>query len=225
MDMPIIRQKDNTEKLDGVNMKATEERIEYYDVCPNCGARSKVQDTCEYCGSSLIKSVIRSERNIPVVDYEEELRAEDAKYPILPCRSCGRNTFLNLFCGIFGGCFILVPFIVGTAFIGAGIAEMWVIAMLGLFLLVGVGSLVPLIINISNTVKCKSGDLISAKVRGYENTMSSINGQPVLAVRLLINKDGRPGIIVLNTGKTTRSYSINQEIEIRNRDNLYMLKG
>ena len=199
------------------------ESIEYYSACPQCGAANVGMDKCDYCGASLIKSRVNTDFQYSKNSEEEKNFEEDSYYPEIKGKIYTNDTFLLLFCSIFGGAFILVPAIIMIAFISAGIMEIWVVAMLLLFFAIGIGSLIPLINYYVKKSKCKQGEDISGIVRGYEETMVSVNGRPVLAVRLLIDEMTNPKILILNTGETKRKYPLGRVITLRGYDNNFII--
>ena len=92
-----------------------------------------------------------------------------------------------------------------------------------LFFIIGFGSLVPLVINIRSVMKTKKGDIISGTVRGYAKTATYINGECVLRIKVLIDRDTEPKIVIFNTGETTRMYPINTEIKLRRYENYFSI--
>lgn len=199
--------------------------IEYYQTCPSCGANNNGKEFCEYCGSSLVKSTTRTEYESPVKAQEYANEAEDAMLPIIEGKYCGIDSFLLLFCPIFGGGFILIPTILCIAFVSSGIMEGWAYAMFGLFWMIGIGAMIPLFVSISRSAKCKKGERITGIVRGYEEDHSVlINGRPRLCVRILVEHNGTPSILVLSTGGTNRRYALGQQVTLRNYDDKYVFE-
>lgn len=199
------------------------EVFEYYAECPACGASNRGNSVCDYCGASMIKSRTKSTDGTGVSDIEENNERDDSILPHIKAKSGNVDTFLLLFCSIFGGGFILVPLIVMIAFISTGILEPWVLGMLLLFFIIGFSSLIPLVINIRNVMKTKKGDIISGTVRGYAKTATYINGECVLRIKVLIDRDTEPKIVIFNTGETTRMYPINTEIKLRRYENYFSI--
>lgn len=198
------------------------ESIEYYSACPQCGAANKGNGVCEYCGGSLIKRRINEKTEFPGASEEEANLMEDYNLSEVNGKLRERDMFLLIFCLVFGGSFTLVPVIIGVAFTSAGIMEGWVILMLAVFLLVGICSFIPLIRSAVHAAKCKMGEPVSGIVRGYENSLSSINGQPVLNIRLLVDKDTNPYILVMGTGKTKRQFKPGTVIYLKRYKNSYI---
>lgn len=198
------------------------EKIEYYETCPNCGAANSGQETCLYCGTLLIKRRIFEETDSE--SLEERFKQEDSYLPVIHGKSGKVDTFLKIFCPIFGGVFLLVPTFLCIMFSSLGMMEAWVLGMFSIFWIVGAGSLLPLIISISNSKKCKNGTVITGMVRGYENGLYSINDSPVKIVLLKITQDGQDKILKLNTGKTSKSYALGAILRIRNYQNIYRIE-
>lgn len=200
------------------------ESYEYYAACPSCGAANVGIDKCEYCGASLIKKKINTNTTGHGMSEQEEiLYQEDINLQEVDGKLCENDPFLLLFCPIFGGAFILVPTIIAIAFTSVGIMETWVMLMIGLFWIVGICGFAPLVLNIYGKIKCKNGEEVTGIVRGYENTMVTVNGAPCLAIRILIDQYVEPKILVLRTGNTKRKYQIGKSISLRKYKNKYII--
>lgn len=201
------------------------ESIEYYAACPQCGAANVGKGKCDYCGASLIKSrtTTSSDFNYSRQEEEEKNLQEDMNYPEIEGKIYEIDEFLLIFCPIFGGMFILVPTIICIAFSSAGIMEIWVLAMLAMFWMIGIGAFVPLINSFVKRSKCKNGREISGVVRGYERTMVEVNGRPVLKIRILIDERTDPKILLLNTGGTSRKYALGKVIKLKGYDNNFII--
>lgn len=197
--------------------------VEYYTECPSCGATNTGNEVCEYCGASLIKSKSTIESEGPDTIEDEYFRG-DAGLKQIYGKSANLDPFTVIFCSIFGGCFIVVPFIIGFTFISTGIAETWAFAMLGMFVLIGVGSFSPIVIKIVNKSKVKNGEEISGTVRGYSNSLSSINNAPVLNVHIKIYADGEEKIVILNTGVTERRYPVGSTIYLKRNGKIFLIE-
>lgn len=198
------------------------ESVEYYPECPSCGAKNTGGSLCEYCGASMIKKKIKF-GNSGQSDIEEENEREDMSLPHINGKSGHLDPFIILFCSIFGGGFIIVPLILSIAFLSSGILEIWVAFMLIVFFLVGVGSLIPLVLNLYNGAQCKKGDILTGVVRGYSRTGTMINGDYVLKIKLCVTKNGNPTIVSFSTGKTVRTYPIGETVKIRNYKDYYII--
>jgi len=199
------------------------ETVEYYDECPSCGARNTGGSLCEYCGASMIKKKItlgESGRS----NIEEDNANEDCNLPHIDGKSGRLDPFILLFCSIFGGCFVFVPLIVSTAFISSGIMEIWVILMMVLFLMIGIGSLVPLFLGLINGAKCKKGEVMTGEVRYYTRTGTTVNGQYVMRIHLKTYKNGSPVIISFSTGQTGKPYPIGSTVTFRNYKDYYRIE-
>lgn len=204
------------------------ESVEYFPSCPQCGASNNGKELCEYCGTSLVKR--RINQSIGLAGFgmannslEEENMMEDSDLREISGKSGNLDPFIIMFCLIFGGCFCLVPIIIGVAFTGSGIMEPWVFLMLGLFLLIGLGSLAPLVIAIISNIKCKTGEPVSGIVRGYSKSMVSVNGSPVLNMRLLMDENDEKYILVLRSGSTERRYKIGSTVHLKRYKNKYII--
>lgn len=203
---------------------AVVESYEYYSACPQCGAANVGKEKCDYCGTSLIKKKINTEVSYERNDEEEENFRQDSDYPEVRGKICEMDSFLLLFCPLFGGIFLLVPTIILIAFSSAGIMEPWVFLMLIMFWLIGIGGISPLFVNLYKSAKCKTGDQIAGIVRGYEESMVTVNGKPVLYVRLLVNERTDPKILVLNTGKNRKPYPLGKVIKLRGYNNNFIIE-
>jgi len=199
------------------------ESIEYYSACPQCGAANVGNEKCDYCGASLIKIKTTHKEMPGKTDEEEAYYQEDSRYPEIKGRLLEKDEFLFFFCPLFGGIFLLVPTIILVAFSQVGILELWVVAMLSVFWLVGIGGIMPLILYFVRKAKCRNGKEITGIVRGYEKTMIVVNGSPVLAVRVLIDQWTSPKILILNTGSSRRGYPLGKEIRLKVYKNNFMI--
>ncbi|MDO4188019.1 MAG: hypothetical protein Q4D29_03440 [Lachnospiraceae bacterium] len=203
---------------------ATVESVEYYSACPQCGAANVGLEKCDYCGASLIKRKTNTEFRSEMSDEETENLRQDADYPEVRGKLYEPDPFLLMFCPIFGGIFLLVPTIILLAFSSVGIMESWLYLMLGLFWLIGIGGISPLIVSLYKNVKCKNGNLITGIVRGYEESMVLVNGKPMLYVRLLVNERTDPKILILNTGKSAKVYPIGKVMKLRGYNNNFIIE-
>lgn len=204
-------------------MKVTDS-IEYYASCPQCGApNTGNMARCEYCDALLIKKTIRETEN-GYSNMEYQFSEDDMILPEVKGHFCGKNTFLVLFTLFFGGMFLLVPTIICITFVSTGIMEPWLIAFFALFWLIGIGSFVPLIVGTVRKTKCKNGEIITAEVRGYEDSMIMINNRPEQMIRLKIYEHGTYKMLILNTGETKRKYPIGFNIRLRHYKNNYMFE-
>ena len=198
--------------------------VEYYQACPSCGAVNTGKDRCEYCGSSLIKSTVHKEipSNVSEQEYANEL--EDAALPIIHGKNSGKNVFLVLFCSVFGGVFFFVSTILFVSFVSSGNMGTWLYFFFAAFWMIGIGALIPLFLYLIRRSKCKHGTEMTGIVRGYEeNPALLINGRPVLRVKILVNQESNPSILVLSTGDGIRRYAIGQRLQIRNYNDNYRI--
>ena len=203
---------------------STIESVQYYSACPQCGAANVGNEKCDYCGASLIKSRINTtDFSYQKTSEEEKNYMEDSYLPQVNGKIFEKDDFLLFFCPIFGGIFLLVPTVIFIAFSSAGIMEIWVFAMLVLFWIIGAAGIAPLVNYFVKKKKCKSGRIIKGIVRGYDETMMTVNGKPVLMVRLLVDKDTEPKILCLNTGSTKKLYPLGKEITLQGYDNNFVL--
>lgn len=204
-------------------MKVTK-TIEYYPSCPSCGAANTgAMDRCEYCGALLIKRTVQESMGIQS-DAEMENYMEDSSLPVIHGKYCGKNGFMTVFCLIFGGMFVLVPFIVGAAFLTVGVMEPFVFAILIPFMILGVCSLSPIVVSKVNRTKCENGKIVTGIVRGYEDSMVMVNNRPVQCIRLKIDDFVEPKLLIVSTGETRRMYPIGATIRLRNYGNYYMFE-
>lgn len=202
------------------------EKYEYYSACPQCGAANVGSEKCDYCGASLIKSKINTNSNITVHErdeQEEKNYQEDINYPEVKGKIFEKDEFLFIFCPLFGGIFLLVPTIIFFAFSSVGILEPWVILMLALFWIIGAAGLYPLINYFYSKNKCRNGREITGIVRGYQESMLIVNGRPVLNVRLLVDQQTEPKILVLSTGNTRKQYPLGKVLKLRGYNNKFII--
>lgn len=200
---------------------STIETLEYYESCPGCGASNDGSGVCPYCGSSMIKSRKISK---PARSIEDTFREEDRGLPVVKGKSGEINSFMKFFCPLFGGIFITVPTALFFAFAGAGLMEFWLIGFFSIFWLIGFGSLVPFIANIARNMKCKRGKRVMGTVRSYENSTITVNGSPALILRIRVD-DTNPYIVQINTGESTREYSVGSRLVLRVNDDCYLIEG
>lgn len=199
------------------------ESVEYHPYCPSCGAANVGNDVCDYCGASLIKSKTNREETKDEMEEQERINAlEDYKYEEIKGKLREKDDFLLLFCPIFGGAFVIVPTIVCIAFMGTGILEFWLIPFFSLFWLIGIGALVPLFKQLTEGHKCKTGDLVTGTLRGYEDSMTVVNGRPQLNMRILLNDAYDPKILVLKTPFTVKKYPVGAQIRLKRYKDSYI---
>ena len=193
------------------------ESYEYYSACPQCGAANIGHEKCDYCGTSLIKKRVNTKlSNYDEFESEDDKNLrEDIDYPVINAKLFGNDSFLVIFCSLCGGGFLLIPTVLCISFVSTGIMEMWAYAMFLIFWLIGIGALIPLINHIIKKSKCNKGTEIEGIVRGYEKSMVMVNGSPTLRMRILIDKETEPKILVLNTGSTRRVYPIGKTIKLK----------
>lgn len=201
------------------------ESYEYYSACPQCGAANVGHEKCDYCGTSLIKKKInKTLSNSDEFESEDDKNyREDMDYPVINAKLFGNDSFLVVFCSIFGGAFLLIPTVLCISFVSTGIMEMWAYAMFAIFWLVGIGALIPLINHIIKKAKCNKGTEITGIVRGYEKSMVMVNGSPTLRMRVRIDEATEPKIIVFNTGGTRRVYPVGKTIKLKGYDNNFII--
>ena len=158
------------------------ESYEYYSACPQCGAANIGHEKCDYCGASLIKKRVNTKlSNYDEFESEDDKNLrEDIDYPVINAKLFGNDSFLVIFCSLFGGGFLLIPTVLCISFVSTGIMEMWAYAMFLIFWLIGIGALIPLINHIIKKSKCNKGTEIEGIVRGYEKSMVMVNGSPTL---------------------------------------------
>ena len=79
-------------------------------------------------------------------------------------------------------------------------------------------------------VKIKKGESISfddirniLTREGFEKSMVMVNGSPTLRMRILIDKETEPKILVLNTGSTRRVYPIGKTIKLKGYNNNFII--
>lgn len=208
--------------------------VEYYSSCPSCGATNNGKKKCEYCGNSLIKKTTQKSTDYDLYagngfgsdfysNQYQGIDSEFSSYPIIKGKNCGVDPFMILFSLIFGGCFTFVPLIICITFIATGIMEPWVILMLSVFWIIGIGSFVPLIIKTDARAKCKKGKVVTGVVKGYENSLVSINNRPVQNVCVLIDEFTDPKILVVSTGVTNRPYPLETTIQLKNYKDYYLI--
>lgn len=199
----------------------TVETLEYHESCPGCGASNDGTGVCPYCGSSMIKSrrISKSTQNPADAVY-----AEDMGLAVVKAKSGEVNSFLKIFCPLFGGIFIAVPTILFFAFLSFGLMEFWLVGFFSLFWIIGFGSLVPLIASISRNRKCKSGKRLRGIVRGYSNSNISINGAPALNIRIRV-EDAQPFLVQFNTGETSQEYPIGAHLFLRMSEDCVLIEG
>lgn len=195
--------------------------VEYYSTCPSCAAANQGGDTCLYCGTSLIKKVTSGYGNSDLMDRELEYEDEDANLPHVKGKACTSDSFLTVFSLVFGGMFLAIPTVIFSTFVASGIFQPIMIGFFGIFWAVGIGSFIPLIMNIKNRMKVKNGRIISGIVRGYDRSSVSINDRPVLIMKVLIEEYPENKILLLNTGNTMRTHSLGATVRLRNVDNIY----
>ena len=201
------------------------ESYEYYSACPQCGAANIGHEKCDYCGASLIKKRVNTKlSNYDEFESEDDKNLrEDIDYPVINAKLFGNDSFLVIFCSLFGGGFLLIPTVLFISFVSTGIMEMWAYAMFLIFWLIGIGALIPLINHIIKKSKCNKGTEIEGIVRGYEKSMVMVNGSPTLRMRILIDKETEPKILVLNTGSTRRVYPIGKTIKLKGYNNNFII--
>lgn len=196
--------------------------LEYYSSCPSCGAVNTGKKFCEYCGASMVKKATQMV-NEPSMTIENSFLMEDVNLPLVKGKNCGKNLFMVLFCSIFGGMFFMVPTIICITFIATGIMQPWIIGMLSLFWVIGIGALTPMILSIKNRSKCKNGKHITGIVRGYEDSMVMVNNRPVQNMRIRID-DENPRIVLLSTGVSYCRYPVGGTVRLINYENYYMFE-
>ena len=201
------------------------ESYEYYSACPQCGAANIGHEKCDYCGASLIKKRVNTKlSNYDEFESEDDKNLrEDIDYPVINAKLFGNDSFLVIFCSLFGVRFLLIPTVLCISFVSTGIMEMWAYAMFLIFWLIGIGALIPLINHIIKKSKCNKGTEIEGIVRGYEKSMVMVNGSPTLRMRILIDKETEPKILVLNTGSTRRVYPIGKTIKLKGYNNNFII--
>ena len=201
------------------------ESYEYYSACPQCGAANIGHEKCDYCGASLIKKRVNTKlSNYDEFESEDDKNLrEDIDYPVINAKLFGNDSFLVIFCSLSGGGFLLIPTVLCISFVSTGIMEMWAYAMFLIFWLIGIGALIPLINHIIKKSKCNKGTEIEGIVRGYEKSMVMVNGSPTLRMRILIDKETEPKILVLNTGSTRRVYPIGKTIKLKGYNNNFII--
>lgn len=201
------------------------ESYEYYSACPQCGAANIGHEKCDYCGASLIRKRVNTKlSNYDAFESEDDRNLrEDIDYPVINAKLFGNDSFLVIFCSLFGGGFLLIPTVLCISFVSTGIMEMWAYAMFLIFWLIGIGALIPLINHIIKKSKCNKGTEIEGIVRGYEKSMVMVNGSPTLRMRILIDKETEPKILVLNTGSTRRVYPIGKTIKLKGYNNNFII--
>lgn len=201
------------------------ESYEYYSACPQCGAANIGHEKCDYCGASLIKKRVNTKlSNYDEFESEDDKNLrEDIDYPVINAKLFGNDRFLVIFCSLFGVGFLLIPTVLCISFVSTGIMEMWAYAMFLIFWLIGIGALIPLINHIIKKSKCNKGTEIEGIVRGYEKSMVMVNGSPTLRMRILIDKETEPKILVLNTGSTRRVYPIGKTIKLKGYNNNFII--
>ncbi|MDY5639745.1 MAG: hypothetical protein SPF36_01425 [Lachnospiraceae bacterium] len=201
------------------------ESYEYYSACPQCGAANIGHEKCDYCGASLIKKRVNTKlSNYDAFESEDDRNLrEDIDYPVINAKLFGNDSFLVIFCSLFGSGFLLIPTVLCISFVSTGIMEMWAYAMFLIFWLIGIGALIPLINHIIKKSKCNKGTEIEGIVRGYEKSMVMVNGSPTLRMRILIDKETEPKILVLNTGSTRRVYPIGKTIKLKGYNNNFII--
>lgn len=198
--------------------------IEYYAACPQCGAANAGNvANCEYCGSLLIKRSVQEtvEGNY---DLESQYAQEDAYLPEIDGHFCGKDTFLVLFCSLFGGIFLLVPTTLFLAFLGAGIMEVWLVFFFLIFWVIGGTSFAIMFVRLGRKMKCKNGEIIQGEVRRYENSIVRINNVPAQNIYIKVYMEGAYKILVLNTGETRRRYIPGTKVRLRRYKNCYMFE-
>ena len=201
------------------------ESYEYYSACPQCGAANIGHEKCDYCGASLIKKRVNTKlSNYDAFESEDDKNLrEDIDYPVINAKLFGNDSFLVIFCSLFGGGLLHIPTVLCISFVSTGIMEMWAYAMFLIFWLIGIGALIPLINHIIKKSKCNKGTEIEGIVRGYEKSMVMVNGSPTLRMRILIDKETEPKILVLNTGSTRRVYPIGKTIKLKGYNNNFII--
>lgn len=90
----LINHYNKTAGFSATTKKITRTRIEYYPVCPGCGAaRPEGKDNCEYCGRSFIKSETKiEEKDIPKEEKELRSKTTDGTYRY----SSSPNTYVRV---------------------------------------------------------------------------------------------------------------------------------
>lgn len=200
----------------------TVETIEYYEECPACGASNDGSGVCSYCGSSLMKS-----RTVQQIDQplEDVLSEEDRNLPLVKGKCATVNTFLKLFCPLFGGIFLVVPTFISGVFFASGMMALWLIPFFSLFWIIGVGGFAPLVRAFRRNKRCKNGAQMVALVRGYSNSSTSTNGTPTKNICLRIEQGG-PYLVEFNTGETKRLYPVGSRVLVRtDGQNGYLIEG
>lgn len=204
---------------------STIERVEYYSGCPSCGAASEGKEVCPYCGTSLVKKRYM----IEVEESAEDIIArEDAGLPVVRgalVGSSGMDTFLKVFCPLFGGIFVGVSLVLMIAFGASGLLflDPFMILFFVPFLLIGFGAFVPLFVMASRKSKVKNGRQVPGIVRGYEDGGYQVNGRTVQNMRVRINDGGQVKLLILSTGSANKPYPVDSSINMLNAEDLYTI--
>ena len=164
--------------------------------CPSCGA-PVVSEICAYCGTAT--GLNTAEANM--------------EYPVMECREANINFWNLIFPLIFAAAFGISGIIALVVFGGFGGVRL---SLIGLpFLLIGLVSAFIAIRTVARFLKVKLfGEMIQARVYGYMDDCVLINGKPAQTVKLLVQTDDGPRVILYQLGNTLKPYRINDIIDI-----------
>ncbi|MDO4183295.1 MAG: hypothetical protein Q4E12_06805 [Coriobacteriia bacterium] len=197
------------------------ETIEYYDRCPSCGAAADGDGICDYCGASLVRRRTTTETN---ESFEDMALREDRGLPVEKAKVAGMSGSMKFFLLLFGGIWFLTPTVLVVLFSLTGIMKPWLFAFFGIFWAVGLGCMVPLVVSVVRQRACRNGQQVTASLRGYEDGIYMINERPVQVMRLRVETEAGPKLVLLNTGATNRRYAPGMELHLRTANGRYIIQ-